>query len=90
MEQPKESKPWKASYERNREAIKKRNLARYYEKLGRSPPPPRQPPPPPPNQEQIDRLNAIIEELRTLIPMVMKPKKVKKVKEDTPEEPPSA
>lgn len=72
-----QTKPWKQTYERNKESIKKRNLERYYRKTGRTYPPPPKPPPPPPKpiDETEKRLKEIIEELRTLIPSEMKRKK---------------
>lgn len=84
--------PWKETYQRNKEAIKKRNLERYYKKTGRTfPPPPKTPPPPPPppqTDETADRIKHLIEELRTLLPAQMKPKRVKKKKE-SPVSPPA-
>jgi hypothetical protein len=81
---------WKDYYMRNRDKIKAANLARYYSKAGRTPPPPRAPPPPPVDDEAIKRLEALIAELRGIIPKAMKPAKVKKaVKAESPDSPPS-
>jgi hypothetical protein len=69
-------KPWIATYERNREAIKKRNLERYYAKRGRTGPV--QKPPPPPSDDAAKRIKELVEELRILLPKAMKPKRTKK------------
>jgi hypothetical protein len=74
----KETKRWLSYYERNKELVRERNLARYYTKQGRERPPPKQPPPPPDNSK-IEKLEALVAELRELVPQVMKPKKVKKI-----------
>ena len=71
----KNSPRWKDYYQRNRDKIKAANLARYYSKAGRTPPPPRSPPPPPVDDEAIKRLEALIAELRGIIPKAMKPAK---------------
>ena len=70
----KNSPRWKDYYQRNRDKIKAANLARYYSKAGRTPPPPKTPPPPV-NDEAIKRLEALVSELRALIPKAMKPPK---------------
>jgi hypothetical protein len=71
-------KPWIATYERNREAIKKRNLDRYYAKRGLTPKVERPPPPPPPSDDAAKRIKELVEELRILLPKAMKPKRTKK------------
>jgi hypothetical protein len=68
----KNSPRWKDYYQRNRDKIKAANLARYYSKAGRTPPPPKTPPPPV-DDEAIKRLEALIAELRGIIPKAMKP-----------------
>lgn len=73
----KETKRWLEYYQKNKEAIRERNIARYYAKQGRERPAPKQPPPPPDNTK-IEKLEALVAELRELVPQVMKPKKVKK------------
>jgi hypothetical protein len=70
----KNSPRWKDYYQRNRDKIKAANLARYYSKAGRAPPPPKTPPPPI-DDEAIKRLEALVAELRGLIPKAMKPPK---------------
>jgi len=74
----KETKRWLSYYERNKDLVRERNLARYYARQGRERPPPKQPLPPPDNSK-IEKLEALVAELRELVPQVMKPKKVKKV-----------
>ena len=83
----KENKRWLGYYERNKEAIRERNLARYYAKQGREKPEPR-PAPPPVDNTKIERLEALVAELRELVPHVVKPKKAKK-KVPAPETPAS-
>ena len=73
----KETKRWIDYYQRNRDAIRERNIQRYYTRLGRERPPPKQPPPPPDNSK-MEKLESLVAELRELVPQVMKPKKVKK------------
>jgi hypothetical protein len=80
----KETKRWLDYYERNKEAIRERNIERYYKRQGRERPAPRQPPPPPPDNSKIEKLEAIVAELRQLVPQVMKPKKVKKTETPVP------
>jgi hypothetical protein len=70
----KDNPRWKDYYMRNRDKIKAANLARYYSKAGRAPPPPKTPPPPV-DDEAIKRLEALVAELRGLIPKAMKPPK---------------
>jgi hypothetical protein len=72
----KEQKRWVDYYSRNKEAIRERNLQRYYDKAGRPRPPPKTPVPPPDNSK-IEKLEALVAELRELVPHVMKPKKKK-------------
>jgi len=74
----KETKRWVDYYQRNKDAIKERNINRYYEKQGRERPPPKQPPPPPDNTA-IEKLEALVAQLRELVPQVMKTKKEKKL-----------
>lgn len=71
----KETTRWKDYYMRNRDKIKAANLARYYARAGRVPPPPRAPAPPPVDDEAVKRLEALVAELRALIPKAMKPPK---------------
>jgi hypothetical protein len=80
----KETKRWIEYYQRNKDAIRERNIERYYARLGRERPAPRQPPPPPPDNTKIEKLEAIVAELRQLVPQVMKPKKVKKAPAESP------
>ena len=68
----KNSPRWKDYYQRNLDKIKAANLARYYSKAGRTPPPPKTPPPPV-DDAAIKRLEALIAELRGIIPKAMKP-----------------
>jgi thymidylate synthase len=74
----KENKRWLSYYERNKEAIRERNLIRYYAKQGRERPEPR-PVIPPPDNSKIEKLEKLVAELRELVPTVMKPKRAKKV-----------
>jgi len=61
-------KRWIATYQRNKETIKRRNLERYYKKTGRSfPPPPKPPPVPPPIDETIKQVQELIDELATIL-----------------------
>jgi thymidylate synthase len=80
----KEDKRWIGYYERNKEAIRERNLARYYAKQGREKPEPRAPVVPPDNSK-IEKLEKLVAELRELVPNVMKQKK-KKVPVEVPVE----
>ena len=73
----KENKRWLSYYDRNKEAIRERNLTRYYTKQGRERPEPR-PVPPPVDNSKVERLEALVAELRELVPHVVKPKKAKK------------
>lgn len=73
----KETKRWVEYYQRNKDAIRERNLVRYYAKSGRERPPPKQPPIPPDNSK-LEKLEALVAELRELVPQVMKPRRVKK------------
>ena len=72
----KETKRWIEYYQKNKDAIRERNFNRYYAKQGRERPAPKQPPPPPDNTK-IEKLEALVAELRELVPQVMKPKKKK-------------
>ena len=75
----KERKRWVDYYARNKEAIRERNLQRYYDKAGRPRPEPKIPVPPPDNSK-IEKLEALVDQLRELVPQVMKPKKKKEAK----------
>ena len=79
----KENKRWLSYYERNKEAIRERNLIRYYTKQGREKPEPR-PAPAPVDNSKVERLEALVAELRELVPHVVKPKKVKKAVVEAP------
>jgi hypothetical protein len=73
----KENKRWLSYYERNKEAIKERNITRYYSKQGRERPEPR-PVPPPVDNSKVERLEALVKELRELVPhVVRKPRKMR-------------
>ena len=74
----KENKRWLDYYQRNKEAIRERNLVRYYVKQGRERPEPR-PVVPPPDNTKIEKLEKLVAELRELVPTVMKPKRGKKI-----------
>lgn len=76
----KESKRWIEYYKRNKEAIKERNIQRYYAKQGRERPEPR-PTPPPVDNSKVERLEALVAELRELVPHVVKPRRSKKAAE---------
>jgi hypothetical protein len=76
----KENKRWLDYYQRNKEAIRERNLVRYYTKQGRERPEPR-PAVVPPDNSKIEKLEKLVAELRELVPTVMKPKRTKKVVE---------
>jgi hypothetical protein len=67
----KETKRWLSYYERNKEAIKERNIQRYYSKQGRERPEPR-PVPAPVDNSKVERLEALVKELRELVPHVVK------------------
>jgi len=75
----KQSKRWVDYYARNKETIRERNLQRYYDKAGRPRPEPKTPVPPPDNSK-IEKLEALVAELRELVPHVMKTKKKKETK----------
>jgi hypothetical protein len=72
----KERKRWVDYYSRNKDVIRERNLQRYYDKAGRSRPEPKTPVPPPDNSK-MEKLEALVAELRELVPHVMKTKKKK-------------
>jgi len=73
----KENKRWIDYYARNKEVIRERNLVRYYAKQGRERPEPR-PAPPPVDNTKAERLEALVAELRELIPHVVKPRRSRK------------
>lgn len=77
----KQNKRWVEYYQKNKDAVKERNIARYYAKQGRERPAPKQPPPPPPDNSKIEKLELLVAELRELVPQVMKPRRVKKAPE---------
>jgi hypothetical protein len=66
LEKEKEKKRWLDYYERNKEAVRKRNLERYYKKKQATAPAP------PPDDAKIERLNAILAELKELVPSLVK------------------
>jgi hypothetical protein len=78
----KENKRWIDYYQRNKEAIRERNLIRYYVKQGRERPEPR-PVVPPPDNSKIEKLEKLVAELRELVPTVMKPKRGKKAVDES-------
>ena len=78
----KETKRWVDYYSRNKEAIKERNLQRYYDKAGRPRPAERKkkgPRAPSPDHAKIEKLEALVAELRELVPEVMKPKRKREI-----------
>jgi hypothetical protein len=80
----KETKRWISYYERNREAIKQKNLARYHAKHAASNPP--APPPDPAIEEaKIKRLAEIVAELHQLLPATIKSPRRKRKTEAVPE-----
>lgn len=70
---------WKSYYEQNKEAIKKKNLERYYTKKASNPPPP----PHDDNKQKEERLKTIIEELRELLPKMVKAPRKRKAKNES-------
>lgn len=79
----KETKRWISYYQRNKEAIKKKNLERYHAKRGTCPPPP---PDPDAEAQKMKRLNEIIAELHQLIPSAIKPPRKRKTNPVAPVE----
>jgi hypothetical protein len=66
-----ETKRWLSYYERNKEAIKQKNLARYHAKRAATNPP--APPPDPAIEEaRVKRLAEIVAELHELLPATIK------------------
>jgi hypothetical protein len=90
LEEEKDRKRWLSYYDRNKAAVKERNRERYYARKGLPLPPPRVKPDPPavkpepkekkPKQPipekslELKRLEALVVELRGLIPEVMRKK----------------
>jgi thymidylate synthase len=72
----KTTKRWLDYYQRNKEKIRQRNIERYYEKQGRERPTAKAKEPP--DTSKIEKLEALVAELRELVPHVMKPKRTKK------------
>jgi hypothetical protein len=76
----KDKKRWLSYYERNKDAVKERNRAAYYKRLGREVPPPKTKPAPPVTPAppvkplEVKRLEELVTELRSLLPEVMKKK----------------
>jgi hypothetical protein len=72
-----ENKRWISYYERNKEAIKQKNLARYHAKRAATNPPA---PPPDPSIEEarVKRLAEIVAELHELLPATIKSPRRKK------------
>ena len=82
----KDKKRWLSYYDRNKEAVKERNRARYYTKRGLPVPPPKvkkepletpeKPPVPviPEKTLEMKRLEELVVELRDLLPEVVKKK----------------
>ena len=70
---------WRTYYEQNKEAIKKKNLERYYTKKASNP----LPPPHDDNKQKEERLKAIIDELRELIPKMVKAPRKRKAKNES-------
>lgn len=73
----KEQKRWVSYYERNKDAIKKKNLERYHSKRA-SKNPPTPPPDPAVEEARVKRLNEIIAELHQLLPSTIKPPRKRK------------
>ena len=88
MAKEKEKKRWLSYYYRNQDAVKERNRRRYYEKRGIEPPP-RKGPVEIPDNSKLERLEAIVVELRDLVPGIMRPRPKKKAKkaEEVPASP---
>lgn len=90
----KDKKRWLDYYQKNKEAIAERNRRRYYERKG-LPVPEKVPKvkkervkPPAPDKAMVERFEKLVEELRGLVPQVVKPKrsKSKKAKDSSGEE----
>ena len=72
-----ETKRWLSYYERNKEAVKQKNLARYHAKRAATNPP--APPPDPAIEEaRVKRLAEIVAELHELLPATIKSPRRKK------------
>lgn len=71
LQKEKEKKRWLDYYERNKEAVRKRNLERYYKKKESIAPPP------PPDTTKLERLDAILAELKELVPSLVKTRRRK-------------
>jgi len=82
LAEEKDKKRWLSYYERNKEAVKEKNRAAYYKRMGREVPPVRAkparvatPPVTPPEKPlEVKRLEELVTELRSLLPEVMKKK----------------
>ena len=88
LEKEKGKKRWLSYYYRNRDAVKERNRKRYYEKRGLTAPPPKEPVVAPDNS-QMERLEGLINELRELVPGIVRPLPKKKAKAKKAEEVPT-
>lgn len=77
----KDKKRWVSYYEKNKETIKRKNLERYYAKKALNPPPQ----PDDNDKKYEERLQSIVEELRELIPKMMKPPRKRKAKNESSE-----
>ena len=81
----KEKKRWVEYYEKNKEAIKERNRIAYYKRKGKEVPPPKSTVPKPEKKPlksaEMIRVEELVEELKTLLPGVIKSRA--KVKLDT-------
>jgi hypothetical protein len=84
-EKEKETKRWTEYYERNKEAVKRRNLERYYARQGRTPPTP--PPTPPPDLPPAEDVRALIKRLQEMLPVIVKTEKKKRGKSPPAEVP---
>lgn len=74
----KEKKRWLTYYERHQDEVRERNRMRYYAKAGRDAPPRKERKKKggdAPTDDKIDRLAALLAEMRELIPGVLKPVK---------------
>ena len=86
LEAEKEKKRWLDYYQKNKEVIAERNRRRYYERKGLPVPEKVQRvkkervKTPVPDTAMVDRFEKLVEELRSLVPQVVKPKRTRKAK----------
>jgi 1-acyl-sn-glycerol-3-phosphate acyltransferase len=85
-EKEKVAKRWKSYYEKNKDAVKARNLTRYYARIGKPMPPPKPPQPPlPEDAPPLEDVKALIKQLQSLLPALRKvERKKRRTEADSP------